>query len=117
MGTEKEPIPPRLRRDWLVDEQEQLAAQEAAAIGGKAGDEEIDPAERPVREAGGGESEGFEIAEQDLIRNSTHADDHSDSIVIRDASTPEKESDRQTGEFGESDSVAKQRGTTSDEDS
>lgn len=116
MGPEKEPIPPRLRRDWLVDEQEQLAAEEAAAIGGRAGDEEIDPAERPVREGGGGESEGFEIAEEDLIRHASHADDHSDSIVIRNASTPEKESDRQTGEFGEGDSVGKPRGVPSDED-
>lgn len=43
------------------------AASEAARIGGRAGDEELDPAERPLVEAGEGVSEGFELAEDDLI--------------------------------------------------
>ncbi len=55
------------RDDDLVREQEEAAASEAAGIGGTAGDEDLDPAERPVREAGGGEAEGFEQAQQDLI--------------------------------------------------
>ena len=55
------------RDDDLVREEEEAAASEAASIGGTAGDEDLDPAERPVREAGGGEAEGFEQAEADLI--------------------------------------------------
>jgi hypothetical protein len=43
------------------------AASEAARIGGRAGDEELDPAKRPLVEAGEGVSEGFELAEDDLI--------------------------------------------------
>jgi hypothetical protein len=44
------------------------AAGEAARIGGRAGDEYLDPAERPLVEAGEGMAEGFELAEEDLIR-------------------------------------------------
>jgi hypothetical protein len=44
------------------EEEERAAAAEAASIGGVAGDEDLPPAERPVREAGGGEAEGFEQA-------------------------------------------------------
>ena len=43
------------------------AAGEAARIGGRAGDEYLDPAERPLAEAGEGMAEGFELAEDDLI--------------------------------------------------
>jgi hypothetical protein len=42
------------------------AAREAAAIGGRAGDEELDPAERPLAEAGEGVAERFELAEEEL---------------------------------------------------
>lgn len=89
----------------LVAEEEQLAAEEAAAIGGRAGDENLDPAERPVREAGGGEAEGFEMAEQDLIRHASHGDDVSDSIVFHDAARPEAEADRQTAASGDADHI------------
>ncbi len=89
----------------LIAEEEQLAAEEAAAIGGRAGDENLDPAERPVREAGGGEAEGFEIAEQDLIRHASHSDDVSDSIVFHNAGRPEAEADRQTSESSDADHI------------
>ena len=95
--------------DPLVAEQERLAALEAAAIGGVAGDENLSPARRPVIEAGGGQAEGFELAEQDLIRHASHSDDNSDSIVLRDAGAPERESDLQTGEFGEADGYRQDR--------
>jgi hypothetical protein len=60
------------RRDALQRlqwEQDQIdaAAHAAGAIGGVAGDEDVDPAHRPLQEAGEGEAEGFELAEQDLI--------------------------------------------------
>jgi hypothetical protein len=52
--------------EW-EDEQVAAAAAEAAAIGGRAGDEGLEPSRRPLIEAGEGEAEGFELAEEDLI--------------------------------------------------
>ncbi|WP_354700935.1 hypothetical protein DSM112329_01228 [Paraconexibacter sp. AEG42_29] len=40
---------------------------------------------RAVEEAGGGESEGFEQAERDLINNASHGDDHGTAVITRDA--------------------------------
>jgi hypothetical protein len=89
--------------------EEWLAAAEARAIGGPphsdlgpagSGDE-IDEALRPVYEAGGGEQEGFEIAEHDLERNASH--DDGEAFPEFDAFTPERESDRSTAEYGEPD--------------
>jgi hypothetical protein len=57
--------------DPLVGEEEAKAAEEAARIGGTA-PETGDPAERAVREAGGGEAEGFEQAEEALIEHAEH---------------------------------------------
>ena len=105
----------RFSQDPLVDEQEELAAREAAAIGGVAGDEGLDPAQRPVIEAGGGQAEGFELAEHDLIRHASHGDDRPDMIILHDAGRPEVESDLQTGEFGEADSASRDSKPT-DED-
>ena len=34
---------------------------------------------------GGGESEGFELAEQELIEHASHGDGHSPSRIMRDA--------------------------------
>jgi len=58
-------------RDSLADDEAEAAAAEAAAIGGRATheqeiDEPSDPAQQAVREGGGGESEGFELAEEEL---------------------------------------------------
>ncbi|HEX6459224.1 MAG TPA: hypothetical protein VF032_09945 [Thermoleophilaceae bacterium] len=49
------------------EKQVDAAARAAGAIGGWAGDEDVDPAQRPLQEAGEGEAEGFELAEQDLV--------------------------------------------------
>jgi len=90
--------------------EERAAAAEAAAIGGRqpdvagVGDEPIDEAERPVREAGGGEQEGFEIAEHDLVRNASH--DDGAALPALDAFTPERESDRATAQYGQADEEA-----------
>jgi hypothetical protein len=89
--------------------EEWAAAAEAAAIGGArdrdlgpAGtDEKVDEALRPVYEAGGGDQEGFEIAEHDLERNASH--DDGAGFPERDAFTPERESDRSGAEYGEAD--------------
>ena len=74
-------------------EEEQAAAAEAAAIGGQVSaypstdddDLENDPAERPLIEAGQGESEGFELAEHELEEHATHGDSHSTGRILKDA--------------------------------
>jgi hypothetical protein len=38
-----------------------------------------------VDEAGGGESEGFELAEEELIEHTSHGDQHSPARIMRDA--------------------------------
>ena len=55
---------------------------------------------RAVDEAGGGESEGFELAEQELIEHTSHGDMHNTTPIIRDAAhdnAPDLE------EYGEAD--------------
>jgi hypothetical protein len=96
------------REDDLAGEQEREAAAEAAAIGGPVPDPDVDPADRAVREAGGGESEGFEMAEEDLVRHATHEDPGGDPAS--DAFTPEVESDRSGAEYGEADQELKPDG-------
>ncbi len=46
---------------------------------------------RAVEEAGGGESEGFELAEQDLVEHATHGDGHTPARIMRDAGPDEHE--------------------------
>ena len=70
-------------------EETEAAAAEAARIGGVAGDEDLDPAQRPVVEAGGGEAEGFEQAEAALIEHASHGDQQSAHAVLHDAGRPE----------------------------
>lgn len=65
-------------------QEEDAAAAEAAEIGGVAGDEDLDPAERPLVEAGEGVAEGFEEAEDALIEHATHGDQQSAHAVIHD---------------------------------
>lgn len=74
-------------------EQEEIdaAAAEAARIGGVAGDEDLDPAQRPVIEAGGGYAEGFEQAEEALIEHASHGDQQAAHAVIHDRGRPEDE--------------------------
>ena len=73
--------------DRIVDEETEAAAAEAGAIGGTAGDEGMDPAERPLAEAGQGEAEGFEQAEEALVQAATHGDPAADPT--RHAGEPE----------------------------
>jgi hypothetical protein len=49
------------------------------------GDEKPDPALEPLIEAGEGESEGFELAEEELVDHASHGDQHSDRVIGRDA--------------------------------
>lgn len=61
-------------------------------------------ARRAVDEAGGGQSEGFELAEQELIDHASHGDGHSPFKIMRDAA-PEEEAD--DADYGEADTEHK----------
>jgi hypothetical protein len=54
-----------------------------------------------VDEAGGGESEGFELAEQELIEHASHGDEHTPSRIIRDAGPEEEPASAIYGEADE----------------
>ncbi|MBA2629437.1 MAG: hypothetical protein H0U84_00245 [Thermoleophilaceae bacterium] len=86
-----------------VEQEAEAAAEEAGAIGGRTFDEDTDPAEQPVREGGGGESEGFEIAEEDLREHAEHGNPGPDPSHM--AAEPEAASDRETVERGDADGV------------
>lgn len=95
-------LSPEERAARRIEREEAAAAAEAAAIGGAhpRGEPE-DPSMRPVYEAGGGEAEGFEGAEEALIRNATH--DEGGGKPLRDAFRPEVESDRSGAVYAEAD--------------
>ena len=93
-------------------EQEEAAAEEAAHIGGDRDDELdyierdsrpagiSDEAWRPVEEAGGGEAEGFEEAEAELIERAENP--HGPS-PIADAGEYDEEAGALDAEYGEAD--------------
>jgi hypothetical protein len=54
-----------------------------------------------VDEAGGGESEGFELAEQELIEHASHGDEHTPARIIRDAGHEEEPASAVYGEADE----------------
>ncbi len=91
-------------------EQEQAAAADAGKIGGSVNyrggveDQEPDPAQAPLIEAGEGESEGFELAEQELEEHATHGDLHAARRVLEDATGPDEDPRATSG--GEADSEA-----------
>ena len=89
--------------DALVAEEEAAAAAEAGAIGGRHLHDAEDPAFEAAYEAGGGEAEGFEAAERELEENATHGEGRGDPL--RDAMTPEIESDEETAVDAEGDEV------------
>lgn len=93
-------IRPEEERDPIAEEEADAAAAEAAEIGGPAPDDPVvDPAERPLVEAGEGESEGFELAEAELIDNAEHGDQK--RFPNRDAGRPEEPTDTAFGEADE----------------
>jgi hypothetical protein len=87
----------------MVRQAEEMAAKEAAAIGGPGAEQGFPPEERAVREAGGGEAEGFEEAEAELVRNATHADESSSTVILERRGPMEEEGDRATAESAEAD--------------
>ncbi len=58
----------------------QAAAREARTIGGRAGDEDLDPAQRPLAEGGEGVAEGFELAEDELVQAAEHGDSRANPL-------------------------------------
>lgn len=54
-----------------------------------------------VEEGGGGQSEGFELSEQELIDHASHGDQHSPFRIMRDAGPQEEESESVYGEADE----------------
>ena len=47
-------------------------------------DDPVDPALAPLIEAGEGESEGFDLAEADLVAHAEHGDLHSTDPIMQD---------------------------------
>ena len=87
--------------EGYVTEQEEEAAREAAKIGGDAGDYGVDESERALTEAGQGEAEGFELAEEELIENASHdADSNPDPTHMAGR---EEGSDPTAQSYGEAD--------------
>jgi hypothetical protein len=89
--------------DALVAEEEAAAAAEAREIGGPRLHDADDPAFEAAYEAGGGEAEGFEIAERELEENASHGEGRADPLS--DAFTPEVESDEVTALDAEADEI------------
>lgn len=87
------------------------AAAEAAGIGGVAGDEDLDPAQRAVIEGGGGGAEGFEGAEQALIEHASHGDDQSAHAILHDQGRAEEQG---TAEDAEGDHARSSEGDGAD---
>jgi hypothetical protein len=56
-----------------------------------------------VDEAGGGQSEGFELAEQELIEHTSHGDGHSPAKISRDAFGEGDSEQPPEDEYGEAD--------------
>ena len=94
--------PVKISDDELrVRAEEQAAEADAGDIGGEGSNEELDPAERVVREGGGGEAEGFEDAEDKLVENAGHGEGN----PLPDEFSGETESDLSGAEYGEADEV------------
>ena len=89
--------------DPLLRREQEAAAADAGSIGGPQPDYEGDEAARPLEEAGGGEAEGFEQAERDLIETAQHGEGRYSPET--DEFTPEVESDRADAVYGEPDEV------------
>ena len=58
-------------------------------------------ARRAVEEAGGGESEGFELAEQELIEHASHGDQHTPTRIMLDAASEREPTGPVEGEADE----------------
>jgi hypothetical protein len=89
--------------DALEIAAEEDAAAEAGAIGGVSGEEGLPESQRPLAEAGEGEAEGFEQAEEALIENASHGE--SGANPLGDRFTPEEADAEGLSTYGEADQV------------
>jgi len=96
--------------DPLADEEAEAAAAEAREIGGHPTrdlEEDLphDPAMDPVYEAGGGEQDGWEMAEEELIEHSEQGPNRPEAQVhVREEEViEESEPDREL--YGEADDI------------
>ena len=87
--------------DPVADEQEEAAAAEAGAIGGRTLTDGLPEAERPLAEAGEGEAEGFELAEEQLIETASHGDAFGNPLT--DRLPPENAESEDLTIYGEAD--------------
>lgn len=96
-----------LETEPIAELEADRAAAQAAGIGGRPSPDPEpasgapDEAQRPLVEAGEGEAEGFELAEQDLAEHASHGDQHAARRAIEDA--PPEGDDRLATEGGEAD--------------
>ena len=93
--------------DSLAEEEAQAAAKEAGEIGGRPTrdlEEDLphDPAMDPVYEAGGGESEGFEMAEEELREHAEHGPAKPE-VQVRVREEEISEDENRTVAYGEAD--------------
>src|SRR5215210_3336639 len=95
----------RSEEDPRFRSEEEAAAFEAAAIGGRSGDQDLPESERPLVEAGEGEAEGFEVAEQDLIEHAEYQDGEGIPKLDQFEGEPEEEAPGVYGEADEEDST------------
>jgi hypothetical protein len=75
-----------------------------------------DPANAPLIEAGEGESEGFELAEEALIENASHGNEHSAGRILEDAFDEDEEAAALDQVDGEADEELKPDLGDDDED-
>jgi hypothetical protein len=87
--------------DPFGPDDEEAAAAEAGGIGGERPDYHgVDESDRPLEEAGEGEEEGFELAEEDLIEEASHGEERRDPEI-----DGWDEADESGAEYGEADDV------------
>jgi hypothetical protein len=96
------PAPVPSPEERSADEQAELAARDAARIGGEVNvAEDMPEADRGVIEGGGGEAEGFELAEQQLQESASHGD--AAGHPLADRMPPEEENPAEHTAYGEAD--------------
>jgi hypothetical protein len=106
------------RDDDLVREEEAAAAAEAARIGGNPGgnpldaqpdrfDRENTEAFRAVEEGGGGEAEGFELAEAELVNRATEPQQSSPQVDAERTDEDERAFETRDN-YGEADQLEEQ---------
>ena len=86
----------------FIEDEEEAAAAEAGHIGGDRPDYyDDDESHRAMEESGEGESEGFELAEEDLIEEASHGEERRSP----EADGWDEEEDEVDSVYGDADDV------------